>query len=98
MEITKTDNGKSVTLAVNGRLDTVTAPILDGEILAVIESVDELILDFTSLEYISSAGLRVLLKAQKTISGHGKMIIKNVNPMVKEIFEVTGFIDILTFV
>ena len=95
MTVTKTVNDITVTLAVEGRVDTTTAPDLDKEIKALDEP--NLILDFEKLEYISSAGLRVLLAAQKSYKARaGKMIVKNVNDDVNEVFEITGFTDILT--
>lgn len=95
MTITKNQNGKTLTLALEGRLDTTTAPQLEAEIKAI-EGVNELVMDFAQLVYISSAGLRVVLGAQKKMTALGKMIIKNVNDTIKEVFEVTGFSDILT--
>lgn len=94
---TKTENGK-VTLELEGRLDTNTSPQLEDELAAVLDStVELLVIDFTNLVYISSAGLRVLLAAQKKMNRQGEMIIRNVNDVIMEIFEVTGFVDILTF-
>ena len=81
---------------MEGRLDTVTAPDLENELKASLNDVTELTLDFEKLEYISSAGLRVLLSAQKQMSKQGTMKIVHVNDTIMEIFEVTGFIDILT--
>ena len=78
------------------KLDTVTAPDLDKEIDENIDGVTELVIDFSQLEYISSAGLRVLLTAQKTMNQKGSMKLINVNETVMEIFDVTGFVDILT--
>lgn len=97
MTITKsTENGK-VILELEGRLDTSTAPSMEQEIKdSVIGEVKELILDFKGLQYISSAGLRVLLAAQKKMNRQGSMVVKNANDMVTEVFQVTGFIDILT--
>ena len=89
------ENGKAVVKPV-GRLDTVTAPELEREIQAIIPDLSELVFDFADLEYISSAGLRVLLAAQKAMKAKGEMIVRNVNDTVLEIFEVTGFSDILT--
>ena len=95
MTITKNVADNTVTLAVEGRVDTTTAPELDREIKLLEE--DNLVLDFEKLEYISSAGLRVLLAAQKSYKAReGKMIVKNVNEDVNEVFEITGFTDILT--
>lgn len=96
MVITKTKEGTSLTLVIEGRLDTTTAPQLESELKSSIDGIDKLLLDFTSLEYISSAGLRVLLAAQKTMNKQGSMVLRNVNEDVMDIFEVTGFIDILT--
>lgn len=89
------ENGKAVVKPA-GRLDTVTAPELEREIQAIISELSELVFDFADLEYISSAGLRVLLAAQKAMKAKGEMIVRNVNDTVLEIFEVTGFSDILT--
>lgn len=89
------ENGKAV-LAPEGRLDTVTAPEMEAEIKAVLQTANDLTLDFAKLDYISSAGLRVLLSAQKSIAKQGKMKIINVHQTIMEIFDVTGFSDILT--
>ena len=95
LKITKTiENGKAV-LKPEGRLDTVTSPQLDGVIKEVLPGITELVFDFETLEYISSAGLRVLLSAQKAMNKQGKMTVSNVNETIMEIFEVTGFSDIL---
>ena len=91
------EKGKAA-VALEGRLDTVTAPELDRELKGVLEGVSELTLDFEKLEYISSAGLRVLLSAQKIMNKQGEMKIANVSETILEIFEVTGFTDILTIV
>lgn len=96
MNIIRTQDGNTNTLAVEGRLDTTTAPQLEQEVAGLIGNTELLIFDFKSLEYISSAGLRVLLSTQKKISRTGKMIVKNVNDEVMEVFEVTGFTDFLT--
>ena len=96
MIIEKNLNGTELTLTISGRLDTTTAPQLEAEIKQSSAGVEKLVLDFTALEYLSSAGLRVLLAAQKVMNKQGEMIIKNVNDTINEIFEVTGFIDILT--
>ena len=96
MTIEKNLNGTELTVVITGRLDTTTAPQLEAELNQSIAGVEKLVLDFTSLEYLSSAGLRVLLATQKTMNNQGEMIIKNVNETIHEIFEVTGFIDILT--
>ena len=95
MTINKQQNG-TLTIAVQGRLDTTTAPDLEKEIKSSLEGVTELIMDFEKLDYISSAGLRVLLSAQKQMSKQGSMKVTNVSDLVMEVFEVTGFTDILT--
>ena len=96
LNINKTiENGKAL-FALGGRLDTATAPDLEKELKESLGGVSELTLDFAGLEYISSAGLRVLLSAQKIMNRQGGMKIKNVNETIAEIFEVTGFTDILT--
>lgn len=82
--------------ALEGRLDTITSPELDRELKASLDGVTELVLDFEKLEYISSAGLRVLLSSQKRMNDHGSMKVINVNETIMEIFEVTGFLNILT--
>ena len=96
MTIEKILNGTELTVTITGRLDTTTAPQLEAEFKQNIGGVEKLVLDFTALEYLSSAGLRVLLAAQKVMNKQGEMIIKNVNETINEIFEVTGFVDILT--
>ncbi|WP_026525611.1 STAS domain-containing protein [Butyrivibrio sp. MB2005] len=96
MTINKDVNGKALTISLEGRLDTTTAPGLEEEINGSLENIEELTFDFAKLEYISSAGLRVLLSAQKKMNKQGKMVVKNVSEEVSEIFEVTGFSDILT--
>ena len=96
MNIKKTREGNTMTIALEGRLDTTTAPVLEEELKKEISGVEELYFDFQALDYISSAELRVLLSAQKTMNKQGKMVIKNANEDVMEIFEVTGFVDILS--
>ena len=96
MTIEKNLNGTELSLTIVGRLDTSTAPQLETEIKESVAGVEKLVLDFAALEYLSSAGLRVLLAAQKIMNKQGEMVIKNVNETINEIFEVTGFIDILT--
>ncbi len=89
-------DGTTLTIEIIGRLDTTTAPVLEEEITKSISGIKTLVLDFGQLEYISSAGLRVLLKSQKTMSKQGKMIIVNASETIREVFELTGFMDILT--
>ena len=96
MIIEKKLNGTELIVSLAGRLDTTTAPQLEASLKESFDGVEKLVLDFTALEYLSSAGLRVLLGAQKTMNKQGEMIIRNVNDTITEIFEVTGFIDILT--
>ena len=96
MTITKKENGKALEIALEGRLDTMTAPELENELHTSLENADSLVLDFAKLNYISSAGLRVLLSAHKTMSTKGGMKVKNVNEIVREVLDVTGFSDILT--
>ena len=96
MTIGKTENGSALTLALEGRLDTGTAPELEKTLKESLPGVSELTLDFAGLEYISSAGLRVLLSAQKTMNRQGSMKLVHVREIIMEIFEVTGFAEILT--
>ena len=91
----KVENGKAI-FALEGRLDTVTAPQLEKELSGALDGVTGLTLDFAKLDYISSAGLRVLLSAQKLMAKQGSMKLVGVNKTVMEIFDVTGFSDILT--
>ena len=96
MTINKTQDGKSLTIALEGRLDTMTAPELEAELNASLPEAEALTLDFSKLEYISYAGLRVLLSAHKAMSSKGGLKVTNVNEIVREVFEVTGCADILT--
>ena len=96
MTINKIANGSDLTIALDGRLDTTTAPQLDDELKTSLAGVKKLEIDLGKLEYISSAGLRVLLSAQKVMNKQGEMVVRNVSEEIKEIFEVTGFVDILT--
>jgi len=96
MDINKTKNGTDLVLALSGRLDTTTAPELEAVIKGDLDGVEKLVIDMEKLEYISSAGLRVLLQAQKTMNKQGSMKIINACDEIKEVFEITGFSDILT--
>ena len=96
MTIEKSMEGTQLTLVLTGRLDTTTAPQLEAELKRSIGGAKSLVLDFADLEYLSSAGLRVLLAAQKVMNKQGKMVIRNVNETISEVFEITGFSDILT--
>ena len=96
MTIEIKNNSDQLTLEITGRLDTITAPALDNSINENISGIKSLILDFKRVEYISSAGLRVLLSAQKKMQQLGEMKVINVCEDVMEVFEMTGFADILT--
>ncbi|XME02880.1 STAS domain-containing protein [Lachnospiraceae bacterium C1.1] len=96
MDIKKTQDGSNLTVSLSGRLDTTTAPELESSLKEVLGDLTNLVFDFSALEYISSAGLRVLLSCQKTMNKQGSMKITNVNETIKDIFDVTGFSDILT--
>ena len=96
MTIEKKINNEVVTLIVEGRLDTQTAPELETVLDSVLSGVKELVFDMTNLEYVSSAGLRVILKAQKVMKTQGSMKLTGVNDSIMEVFDITGFLDILT--
>lgn len=96
LKITKNVENSTLTFSVDGRLDTITAPQLETEIKDALDGVSQLVLNLEKLEYISSAGLRVLLSAQKKMNAQGKMKVINVQKSVMDIFEITGFADILT--
>ena len=96
MNIIKNLEGNTLTLALEGRLDTTTSPQLETLLNAELDGITELVFDFAKLDYLSSAGLRVLLTAQKRMSNQGTMKLRNVNAVVKEVFDITGFTDFLT--
>ena len=96
MTIEKKLGSESVTLKVSGRLDTQTAPELEKELDTVLTGLKELTFDMSDLEYVSSAGLRVILKAQKAMNAQGTMKLTGVNESIMEVFDITGFLDILT--
>ncbi len=96
MKITQTGSDNKLTIALEGRLDTTTAPELEAVLKTALDGVTALEMDFSGLEYISSAGLRVLLYARKAMDRQGEMKVTHVSEMIREIFEVTGFDDILT--
>ena len=96
MTIDKKVNGTSMEIAIEGRLDTMTSPQLEEELKTSLEGITDLTFDFEKLEYISSAGLRVLLSAQKVMNKQGSMKIVHVSEPVMDVFDVTGFVDILT--
>lgn len=98
MEIIKNSDGANMEISLIGRLDTTTAPQLEAEVKASIDGVEKLVFDFKDLEYVSSAGLRVILATQKIMNRQGSMEIKNVSDDIMEVFDITGFSDILTIV
>ena len=96
MTITKNVEDTRLTILLSGRLDTSTAPSLEAALQESLPGMTELVFDFKELEYVSSAGLRILLSAQKTMSKQGSMVIRNVSEDIYEVFDITGFTDILT--
>ena len=96
LDIKKNQEGSKLEFVLDGRLDTITAPQLEEEIKASLDGITDLIFNFSGLTYVSSAGLRVLLSSQKTMNEKGSMVVKNVSDEIQEIFDVTGFSDILT--
>ena len=98
MEIIKTQDNQKLTLALRGRLDTNTSPKLEAELKRSLSGITELEFDFSEVEYVSSAGLRVLLAAQKVMKRQGTMVLRDVSDAGREVFEITGFVDILTIV
>ena len=98
MTISKKLEGTKLELLLEGRLDTTTSPMLEAELKESMEGITELIFNFEKLDYISSAGLRILLAAQKIMNKQGRMVVKSVNNVISEVFEVTGFSDILTVI
>lgn len=96
MIIQKTVNGTTLAVQLEGRLDTTTSPKLEEELRGSVDGMTSLAIDFEKLEYISSAGLRVLLSMQKIMNKQGEMLLKNVSETIMEVFEVTGFSDILS--
>ena len=98
MKITKNVNGTNLTVVLEGRLDTTTAPQLEVELKESLQGISSLVMDMSALEYISSTGLRVLLSAQKIMNNQGEMKVTGANESIMEIFEVTGFNDIFSFI
>lgn len=96
MEILKARDGETLKVNLVGRLDTTTSPELESNLMDDLEDVTELVLDFEKLDYVSSAGLRVLLVLQKKMNKQGSMVIRNASESIIEVFDITGFIDILT--
>ena len=94
MQINKNQEGSKLTLAPIGRVDTITSPELEAAV--VLDGIEELVFDLAQVDYISSAGLRVLLSSQKKMAGKSMKIV-NAKPAVKEVFDITGFSDIFTF-
>ena len=95
MYIEKKTEGNTTIVSPVGRLDTTTSPDFENEIKGLYDTTENLVIDMEKLDYISSAGLRVLLAVQKQMSGKGSMVIRNANEIVLEVFEVTGFVDVL---
>lgn len=95
MNINKKMDGDTLTVNISGRVDTTTAPELEQSLKESMADCKTLVIDFTDVEYISSAGLRTLLVAQKTMNKKGRMVLTHVNEVIMEIFDVTGFSDIL---
>lgn len=98
MKIDLLKDGNKLTIMLEGRLDSFTAPELEAVVDENLRNVSELVLDMEALEYISSAGLRVILKAQKIMNSRGEMTVVHVNDVIMEVFDITGFVDILTIV
>ena len=96
LDIKNTVNGTELTVKLIGRLDTTTAPVLEGDLRKSVDNIEKLIFEISELEYISSAGLRVILKAQKAMNKKGSMKLTGVNDSIMEVFDITGFLDILT--
>ena len=96
MNIVETKTNESLEIQLEGRLDTITSPELEKKLGTALEGVTDLVMDFSNLAYVSSAGLRVILGAQKRMNKQGKMIIRNVSEEIMEVFDMTGFTDILT--
>ncbi len=96
MKITENKNGQQLNVSLEGRLDTTSAPELEKALSGSLDGVAELVIDMSALDFLSSAGLRVLLGAQKRMNKQGGMKVTHVNETIMEIFEVTGFADILT--
>lgn len=96
MEVTKEAKNNELLICVSGRLDTTSSPVLEKELSEIEDNITTVILDFAKLEYVSSSGLRIILSLQKQMNKKGKLIIRNVGNMVKEVFDITGFSSILT--
>ena len=97
MTIQQDRNGSTLTIAPQGRLDTVSAPMLEETLRPALEGVKKLVFDLCALDYVSSAGLRVILSTQKIMNRQGSMVLRNVKPEIMDIFDVTGFSDFLEF-
>ncbi len=96
LAVTKNDDGTVLTVAIEGSIDTVTAPRFEAELNPLYDGVRELILDFAAVDYVSSAGLRVIMSADQRMSEAGRLVLKNVCEDVREVFEMTGFDELLT--
>jgi anti-sigma B factor antagonist len=95
MNILENRNGETLEIALEGRLDTITSPELEKALSKALEGVTDFVMNFSELKYVSSAGLRIILSAQKRMNKQGKMLIKNVSEEIMEVFDMTGFSDIL---
>jgi len=93
MNVSMNKNGKELTVTLEGRLDTLTSPVLEEQLEPALEGVEKLVFDFEKLVYISSAGLRVLLTAMQVMEGQGEMKVRNVRPEIMDVFQVTGLLD-----
>lgn len=96
MKVILNKNGSTLDVKVTERLDTTTAPQLEKELSDQLTGIERLMLDFSELNYVSSAGLRVLLSLQKIMNKQGEMVVRNVNENIMEVFDITGFVDVLT--
>ena len=97
MTITKELNGTELKVALEGRLDTMTAPELEAAMNPELDSADNVVFDMKKLDYVTSAGLRIVLNAKKSVNGRGEVTLRNVSPVIKEVFEITGFAAFLKF-
>lgn len=96
MELKKVYEGTKLTVYLSGKLDTESAPKLNAELAGSLGGITELVLDMTELQYVSSAGLRTLLSAQKMMSRQGRMVLRGVRDSIRDVFRITGFLDLLT--
>ena len=97
MNITKKTEGKTLYVTLEGRLDTNSAPELEAAMNPELDSADNVVFDMKKLDYVTSAGLRIVLNAKKSVNGRGEVMLRNVSPVIKEVFEITGFAAFLKF-